>query len=51
MSQIERHTFEDNQPSISQHMVCRPSARNITGNDITIIIIILLRQCYPLLFS
>lgn len=25
------HNFEENQPSISQHMVCRPSTRNITG--------------------
>ena len=29
-AKIEHH-FEENQPSISQHMVCRPSTRNITG--------------------
>ncbi|XP_003386577.1 PREDICTED: exocyst complex component 4-like [Amphimedon queenslandica] len=29
VAQLE-HNFEDNQPSISQHIVCKPSARNIT---------------------
>ena len=33
MSQMEHH-FEDSPPSISQHMVCRASARNITGKNI-----------------
>ena len=27
------NTFADDQPSISQHLVCKPANRNITGED------------------
>jgi len=33
MSSVVTHTFEQDQPSIAQHLVCKPHHRNVTGEE------------------